>query len=208
MATREVFARPQLVFFLVVGLLFMLVMVKVELPLLLGMNPQWEQKINAYRWCLHVHALAATLALLAAPIQFFPGFRNRHLQMHRVLGRLYAIAVAIAAPLAIYIALMHLAPAEKWPAVAQGCLWLGTTLAAVLTACKKQLIMHQIWITRSYALTLTFIVTRMLVDVLKMDINASFGGNANLIWVSSFMALVMADLLCISLQQGRQLEAV
>ncbi|MBC3919064.1 DUF2306 domain-containing protein [Undibacterium sp. CY18W] len=206
MLNREVFVRPRLVFFLITGLLFMLVMCKVELPLLLGMNPQWEQKINAYRWCLHAHALAATVALLVAPVQFFPEIRHGHLQMHRLLGRLYAVAVGIAAPLAIYIALMHLAPAEKWPAVAQGCLWLGTTVAAVVTACNRQLIMHQIWITRSYALTLTFIVTRMLVDVLKMDINASFGGAANLIWVSSLMALVMADLLCLSLPRASQLE--
>lgn len=206
MAHREVFARSRLVFFIVMGLLFMLVMCKVELPLLLGMNPQWEQKINPYRWCLHVHAMAATIALLVAPLQFFPEFRSRHVQVHRILGRVYAGAVCIAAPLAIYIALLHLAPAEQWPAVAQGCLWLGTTLAAVATACNRQWVMHQIWITRSYALTLTFIVTRMVVDILKIDVNASLGGNASLIWISSFLALVMADLLCLSLPRASQLE--
>lgn len=206
MVNRETYFRPQLYFFIFTGLLFMLVMYKVELPLLLGMNLQWEQKINSYRWCLHVHAFAATIALLAAPVQFFPGFRAKHLQMHKLLGRLYALSICIAAPIPIYIALVHLTADEKWPTVAQSSLWLCTTLAGVYTASNKQFIMHKIWITRSYALTLTFITTRMIVDVLKIDINTIFGGNANLIWTSSFMALVMADILCASVNPVRKLR--
>lgn len=206
MVNREAYTRPQFYFFIFTALLFMLVMYKVELPLLLGMNLQWEQKINSYRWCLHVHAFAATIALLAAPVQFSPGFRVRHLQMHKLLGRLYALSICVAAPIAIYIALAHLTADEIWPTVAQGSLWLCTTLAGVYAASNKQFIMHQIWITRSYALTLTFITTRMIVDVLKIDINAIFGGNANLIWTSSFVALMMADILCASANPVRKLE--
>ena len=138
-------------FFVCAGLLTLVVMLKVELPLLLGMNPAWDQKIIAYKWLLHLHAVLGSLALFSAPIQFFPNFRKNHLQLHRRLGRTYALSIFISAPIGVYIALEHLGNNEKWAAAAQGLLWLFTTMMAVATAMKKEMVMHQIWITQSYA---------------------------------------------------------
>src|SRR5271169_4270800 len=43
------------------------------------------------------HALCGTVALLAGPLQFSSRFRQRHLKLHRVAGRMYFISVIIGA---------------------------------------------------------------------------------------------------------------
>jgi Predicted membrane protein (DUF2306) len=177
MITLSKHKGPAFNFFICVGALTLFVMLKVELPLLLGWNPEWERKIYAYRWLLHIHAFLGSVALLTAPIQFFSHFRQTHLPLHRKLGHTYAIAIFISAPIGIYIALAHLSNNEKWAAAAQGVLWLSTTFAAVYTAMHKQILMHQIWVTRSYALTLTFVISRFILDVLKIEFNPEIGGN-------------------------------
>jgi hypothetical protein len=203
MANKSTYRSPAFNFFVCAGALTLVVMLKVELPLLLGMNPAWDKKILAYRWLLHLHAILGSIALLSAPIQFFPNFRRNHLQLHRRLGRTYALSIFVSAPIGIYIALAHLSNNEKWAATAQGLLWLCTTLMAVTTAMNKQLVMHQIWITRSYALTLTFVVSRFILDVLRIEIGSEFGGNGNLIWVSTLLAITFADIFYASSSQPK-----
>ncbi len=195
--------RPTLYFFIFIGALTLLVMLKVELPLMLGMNPQWEHKINSYRWLLHIHAVFASMALLSAPLQFFANLRRNHLHLHRILGRTYALSILISAPIGIYIAVVHLSNNEKWAAAAQGLLWLSCTFAAVYTAMKKQIFMHTIWITRSYALTLTFVLSRLIVDVCKVEISPAIGGNAGLILITTFLMIIGADVISMSSTRDR-----
>ena len=192
--------RHMLYFFVAIGILTMIVMLKVELPLLLGMDLKWEQKIDAYRTLLHVHAIFGSIALFSAPIQFFSTFRKRHLLLHRRLGRTYALSILIAAPIGIYIALAHLSNSEKWAVVLQGLLWLGTTAAAVHTAWHKKMTMHQLWIARSYALTLTFVASRFIVDVLKIEVSPAIGGNAGLTLISTVVMILLADAVCLRAQ--------
>src|SRR4051812_37151777 len=105
---QVIFHRPTLYLFISLGLITMLVMLKVELPMLLGMNPDWDHRVESYRFLLHVHAFFASIALFSAPIQFFSHFRQNHLRLHRLLGRIYASSIVISAPIGIYIAIVHL----------------------------------------------------------------------------------------------------
>ena len=193
MTIKTSYKSPVLNFFICLGALTLVVMLKVELPLLFGLNPAWEQKILPYRWLLHLHAFLGSVALFSAPIQFFPQFRQQHLQLHRRLGRTYALSILVSAPIGIYIALAHLGNNEKWAAAAQGILWLSTTSMAVYAAMSKQVLNHQIWITRSYALTLTFVISRFILDVLRIQIGPEYGGSGSLIWVSTLLAITIAD---------------
>ena len=206
MIFRSTYNNPALNFFICAGALTLVVMLKVELPLLLGLNPAWDQKILAYRWLLHLHALLGSIALFSAPIQFFPNFRKKHLQLHRHLGRTYALSIFISAPIGIYIALAHLNNNEKWAAAAQGSVWLCTTLMAVATAMKKDMVMHQIWMARSYALTLTFVVSRFILDVLRIEIGPELGGNGTLIWLSTLLAITFANIFYVSVPRYQAAE--
>lgn len=195
MQNKLILDRPTFYFFIFLGLLTLLVMLKVELPLLMGANPDWEQKIESYRWLLHIHAFLACVALCTAPLQFFSNLRTNNLPLHRLLGRTYAFSIFVSAPIGIYIAIVHMNGNEKWAVAAQGLLWISTTFAAVYTAMNKQFLMHKIWITRSYALTLTFVLSRLVIDVFKVEIGPAIGGMCGFIWLTTFVVIMTADVL-------------
>ncbi|MFZ6799004.1 DUF2306 domain-containing protein [Undibacterium sp. Di24W] len=179
--------------FAMLAFLFIWVMLQIELPMLLGLNPEWEHKVKSYIVILHLHATAGTIALLVAPLQFIFPLRATKPHLHRLLGRLYAAAIGIAAPLAMWIAVFHLAPGETWAALAQAIVWLYSTIAAVVAAMKHQLAAHRLWIMRSYALTFTFVISRFMIDVMHLPMNAQLGGPNTFIVELSIIAFVVAQ---------------
>lgn len=186
-------ARRTLFLFLLLGVFTMTVMFKVEVPLLLGMHPDWDRKVQAYRGLLHLHAVLGCVALFAAPAQFFPRLRCRYLQAHRVLGRIYVGAILISAPIGMYIALAHLQGNERVAAAVQALAWLGTTAIALFAAMGRHLAAHQRWMVRSYALTFTFVISRFTADVLNIEVSPMLGGNSGLIWACTCCALMMGS---------------
>ena len=48
-----------------------------------------------HRTALCVHAVSASAALLTGPWQFLPGLRARRVGLHRILGRVYVVAVLV-----------------------------------------------------------------------------------------------------------------
>src|ERR1035441_8298559 len=55
----------------------------------------YRLQVIADRHLLIPHTLAGIFALLIGPINFSSRIRQRHLQLHRVLGRIYVISVFI-----------------------------------------------------------------------------------------------------------------
>lgn len=167
------------------------VFLQVEARLLLGADAGWTARIVPFGWLLHVHAAGGVVALLCGAVQFLPTARRR--RTHRILGRAYVAAVAVAAPLAIWIAARHAEPSEGLASAAQGAIWLWTTAAAVLAIRCGDVQQHRSWMARSYALTLTFVASRFLTEVLHLQLPAQAGGATALVWLLSLLALLVAD---------------
>ena len=184
-------SRAALVLCLLLALVTMAVMLKVEVPLLLGMHPDWDRRVHAYRWLLHLHAGLGCLALFAAPAQFIPQLRRRYLHAHRILGRVYVGAIVVSAPIGLYIASAHLQGNERIAAAVQAVAWLGTTLIALAAAVGRQLDAHQRWMVSSYALTFSFVVSRFVVDVLAIKVSPALGGDSALSWACTGIALAL-----------------
>src|ERR1700734_634104 len=55
----------------------------------------YRLQVIADRGLLVPHTLCGTFALLAGPLQFSSRFRQRHLKLHRLVGRTYFICVII-----------------------------------------------------------------------------------------------------------------
>ena len=53
------------------------------------------------------HGLAGLTVLLIGPFQFSSRFRQRHPRIHRIMGRFYLGAIAVSAPMGMYLALVH-----------------------------------------------------------------------------------------------------
>jgi uncharacterized membrane protein len=113
----------------------------------------------ADRYKLVPHAIFGSLALLIGPLQFSTRLRRRYVKLHRVLGRVYVVSVGCASVMALTISWGRpLMPATLTQVIA----WITCTTLAFLTARNRQIVQHRAWMTRSYAVTLTFITTRIL----------------------------------------------
>ena len=153
------YAKPLL--WALLGLAVISVIFSSELPLLHAgtLFDDYRVRILHDRFWLFPHALCGTLALLSGPLQFSTRFRRKHLQFHRILGRVYVFSVLIAASLALILTQgSHL---EIGTYVQSGA-WILCTLAAFLTTRNRQIPQHRQWMIRSYAFTLNFIFSRLL----------------------------------------------
>ena len=167
----------------------------VELRLLLGADAQWSARIQPIAWVLHLHAVCGVIALASAPLQFAVRLRCALPRLHRALGVCYVGAVVAAASAAPIVAASLCEPAVQLATSMQAALWVIATLAAVRAIRARDAIRHGWWMTRSFALTYTFVLGRLFTDVFHLRLPATIGGDAALVWLLTLGALVSADML-------------
>jgi uncharacterized membrane protein len=145
------------------GLAGISVLIITDYPLFFHPTPgdPFHAKMIVDRYFLIPHAIAGILATALGPFQFSTRFRQRHLALHRLMGKVYIISVFVAAPMVIV-----LSRGFDFPLIFMGdiqaCLWFLCTLAAFLTARNRHIAVHRQWMIRSYAFTLNFIFSRLL----------------------------------------------
>ena len=119
----------------------------------------YRLQVIADRYFLIPHTISGFVALLAGPVQFSSRLRQDYLKLHRVLGLMYVISVFIGAYTGIALA----AGRPGLPGTSmQAAAWMVSTTAAFITARNRQIVQHRQWMARSYAVTFTFVSSRML----------------------------------------------
>ena len=118
----------------------------------------YRLQVIADRHLLIPHTLAGTFALLIGPINFSSRIRQRHLQLHRILGRVYVLSVFVGSVTGI--ALAYGRPGLPGTSM-QAAAWMVCTTAAFITARNRQIVAHRQWMARSYAVTFTFVSSRV-----------------------------------------------
>jgi uncharacterized membrane protein len=153
--------RSKTVLWISLGLTALFVFITSEVLLITyyPMYHAYRLQVIADRRLLIPHTLFGMMALLIGPIQFSSRFRQSHLNIHRVLGRVYVISVFIAA--ATGVALAGGRPGFPGTSM-QAAAWVVCTTAALITARNRQIIQHRQWMARSYAVTFTFVSSRVL----------------------------------------------
>ena len=154
-------SRFQTVLWIALGLTTLFVFITSEVLLVADypMYHAYRLQVIADRHFLIPHIICGFFALLTGPVQFSSRFRQRHLRIHRALGRLYVIAVFIGASTGIALA----AGRPGLPGTSmQAAAWVVCTTAACITARNRQVIQHRQWMARSYAVTFTFVSSRVL----------------------------------------------
>ena len=119
----------------------------------------YRLQVIADRHLLIPHTLSGVIALLAGPIQFSSRLRQRYLGFHRVLGRIYVVCVFMGALTGIALAWGR--PGLPGTSM-QAAAWIVCTTAALITARNRQIVQHRQWMIRSYAVTFTFVSSRVL----------------------------------------------
>ena len=161
LAPSSIRSRSKTVIWISLGLTALFVFITSEVLLITGypMYHAYRLQVIADRHLLIPHTLSGLIALLSGPIQFSSRLRQRHLKFHRVLGRTYVVSVFIGAATGVALAIGR--PGLPGTSM-QAAAWVVCTTAAFLTARNRQIIQHRQWMVRSYAVTFTFVSSRVL----------------------------------------------
>ena len=115
------------------------------------------------RWLAFIlHISASPLALALGAMQFFPRLRARKPELHRWVGRIYALAILTGGLSGLVIAF----GAKGGIIVSLGfgllsTLWIGTTVNAVRLAMAGRISEHRRWMIRSFSLTFAAVTLRL-----------------------------------------------
>jgi uncharacterized membrane protein len=154
-------SRFKTILWLSLGLTVLFVFITSEVLLIIDypMYHAYRLQVIADRHLLIPHILAGIFALLIGPINFSSRIRQRHLKLHRVLGRIYVVAVFVGAFTGVTLATGR--PGFAGTSM-QAAAWIVCTTAAFITARNRQIAVHRQWMARSYAVTFTFVSSRVL----------------------------------------------
>jgi uncharacterized membrane protein len=154
-------SRSKTVLWISLGLTALFVFVTSEVFLIADypMYHAYRLQVIADRHLLIPHVLAGIFALLIGPINFSSRIRHRHLKLHRILGRIYVVSVFVGATTGIALAWGR--PGLPGTSM-QAAAWIVCTTAAFITARNRQIAQHRQWMARSYAVTFTFVSSRVL----------------------------------------------
>jgi uncharacterized membrane protein len=161
LAPRSRRSRFKIILWISLGLTTLFVFITSEVFLIADypMYHAYRLQVIADRHLLIPHVICGLVALLAGPIQFSSRLRQRYLKFHRLLGLMYVVSVFVGACTGIALA----AGRPGLPGTSmQAAAWIVCTTAAFLAARNRQIVQHRQWMARSYAVTFTFVSSRVL----------------------------------------------
>ena len=116
-----------------------------------------------WQLAFYMHIIGGGVALFIGWIQFWKKFRNKYIKTHRFIGLVYWISIIlISGPASIYLAFFaNGGVANKFGFGLLGVAWLFTTIKAITAIKNKDIISHQRWMIRSYALCFAAVTLRI-----------------------------------------------
>jgi uncharacterized membrane protein len=144
-----------------IGFCTLWVLVLYEYPIFRAPNAH-RARLFADRFFVIPHAICGVIALALGPLLFSTRFRQRKPELHRLFGKVYVISVCVAALILIALNWHDTGALNLLVDWEQVVLWLATTIIAFLCARNGHYATHREWMIRSYALTTTFLGTRVL----------------------------------------------
>lgn len=155
---------------------------------------------NLYNIGFYTHIFLGGLALLFGWTQFSKKWRTKRLKLHRLIGKIYLIAVLLSGISGLYIAFYASGSVyTKLGFALLAIAWLVTTTKAYTSIRNKNIIQHQKWMIRSYALTFAAVTLRIWLPLLPLlGFNEAYAIVAWLCWVPN---LVLAEILVTRIKQ-------
>jgi uncharacterized membrane protein YozB (DUF420 family) len=129
------------------------------------------------------HVVFGSIAMLTCVAQIWPWVRKHHPKVHRMTGRVYVFAGVLPAGVLGLTdgAVSPFGPATALSDVMLALLWLGCTGAGWVAAWQRRFGDHRRWMIRSFALTMSIILNRVIgiaaAMLLAPQLSTTFGGN-------------------------------
>ncbi len=160
-------------------------------------HPIW-QHYEPFKWWLLPHGIAGACALIVAPMQFSERLRLRFTTLHRVTGGIYVTSALFLAPLGVYIQFLDEAQGASRSftiaTVVDAALLMTTTAIGLIFALKGMFPQHRQWMTRSYAVSLTFLEIRFILGLTGLDQPFNWAILEVTVWTCVALSILIGDL--------------
>jgi uncharacterized membrane protein len=130
--------------------------------LLLDPGSPLRERYAPIAWLVMLHGIPGATALFLGVMQFSKRLRQRHLNWHRVMGRIYVGSVFIAAPAAVVVAFKLPIPTLLLASAIQALGWIVTTATALYCVRTGRIQQHREWMIRSFPFAMVFVVVRFI----------------------------------------------
>ena len=154
--------------------------------------------VEIWKYAFFTHVYVSVFSLLAGLIQFSKTVQNKFTKLHRIYGYVYVIIILfLGAPSGL---IMSFYANGGWIAQSSfailSVIWWLTTYFAVKEARNRNWKKHELWMIRSYALTLSAVTLRGWKVILVPLIEASPMELYRLVaWLSWTLNLLIAELI-------------
>lgn len=155
----------------------------------------FELKSIPWNVALYIHIITAVLSLIIGPFLFIKKWRNKYLNTHRKLGKIYVISIIISSLVGIYLSLFAFGGTiAKIGFICLDVAWLFTTMKAYKHIRNKQLKLHEQWMYRSYAVTFAAITFRIWSAAIGYTLDDFTLGYVAAIWLSWTVNLLLIEI--------------
>lgn len=153
-----------------------------SLPPYLSGGTRVQSTFGLHYPLLVAHVLLASVAMVCAVAQIWPGLRRRHPVLHRRTGRVYVATAIPAGVCAVVIgAATPFGPILALSNVTLGALWLWFAVDGFVAARQRRFAAHRRQMLRSATLALSIITNRMWAPVVYLSFqplrDSVFGGD-------------------------------
>lgn len=172
----------------------------------LQLTPEALGKYFKVKWVLLLHITAGGGALILGPLQFWERLRTKNWKLHRVIGILYLLAILASGTCAVILAFTT-AYAVNWAYAFSLQVWVSVWISASFiawwTAIKRKFKLHKEWMTRSYIVTLAFVISGLVVKLPVVQSLGSFADiSPSLFWMGWAVPLYIYEVI-LSLRQRK-----
>lgn len=153
-----------------------------------------------HRYVLHpvlayVHIVPGVVYLVLAPLQLWRRFRNRHLALHRLIGRVILPVGVLSGVMAIVVGLgfPYGGPVEAAASVVFGVYFLIALTLAYAAVRRRDIAVHRRWMIRAFAVALGVGTIRIWVGLFQLSGLLAIQDNAGTTWfgVAFWLAFLM-----------------
>lgn len=133
-----------------------------------------EELLNSsvWNWFFYQHISMGAISMLTGWTQFSKRLRKKNMAIHRILGKIYVMAVLLSGSAGLYLSFYATGGViAGFGFGTMAVLWLSTTVMAFLTIKRGEVAAHQNWMIRSYALCWAAVTLRLWLPGLQ-----AFGG--------------------------------
>lgn len=140
---------------------------------------------NFYMICFYLHIIFGGIALLIGWIQFSKKFRNKYMNIHRWIGKVYIASVLISGIPGFYIALHASGGLSPKLGFSIGAvLWVVITYLGYSTIRKGNIEAHKKWMMYSYAGTFGAVTLRIWLPLLMVTLGGFIPAYKIVAWLS------------------------